>query len=146
MAVVDTSVVVDTSTSTMCLYTCLSATALVEAEKGMRLTRSLGMVPDDKRRWIPLHHSSEQATQRAIWRAIWGANKRGENFLDPKKEIRILKVEFTALGFGHYHMRNILTLSPLGDSWRFRGEIPFTVKNTKGDLLLSIKPIVEAIA
>ena len=41
--------VVDTYTSTMSLYTVLSATALAEAEKGMRLTPRLYMVPDETR-------------------------------------------------------------------------------------------------
>ena len=140
MAVVDTSVVVDTSTSTMCLYTCLSATALVEAEKGMRLTPRLYMVPDETRWWIPLHNSYEEALQRAIL----GAEERSEKILDPKSEFRILRVEFTALGFGHYSMRGMLTTYD-HRSWRFRGEIPFVVRSATGELLVSIDANVQAI-
>ena len=98
------------------------------------------MVPDETRCWIPLNNSYEEAHKRAIW----GAEERGEMDLHPKESFRVLRVEFTAHGYGHYSMRNVLTTRD-GRSWRFHGEIPFSVRSANGDLLLSVNPSVQAI-
>ena len=118
---------VDTSSSKLSVFVCFSVSALAEAEQEAVLKPSLFMNPEGNREWIPLNVSFEAAHQRALW----GAEERNETNLHPKDSFRFLRIEFTALGFGHYYLNEMLTTRDY-KSWRFHGELPFSVASTNG--------------
>ncbi len=59
---------------------------------------------------------------------------------NPKTYLVLLRVEFSALGFGHYVLSNVLST---GDwkKWRFNGELPVPrAVNTEGQTLATTMP------
>ena len=128
---------VDTSASKLVLYVGLSSSALQMAADQRALTPSLCMAPTGQRAWIPLAVGAASA----LTRAHWGAEERGERGLDPKRDLRVIQVSFTAHGFGHYYMNGQLTTHDW-QTWRFHGELPFVVTAASGELLASVAPDV----
>ena len=51
----------------------------------------------------------------------------------------LVRIDFTAVGFGHYIATNMLTTCDM-NAWRFHGEMPVPVSmNAAGELLASIE-------
>ena len=76
------------------------------------------MVSEKGRSWIPMLADP----QKALERAKWGAEELGLTVANPKKDLMLLRVDFSALGFGHYFLRNVLSTRGNG-AWRFQGEL-----------------------
>ena len=57
------------------------------------------MSPANNRYWIPM----SQASADALERARWGAEERGEMYLQPKRYFRVVQIEYTAHGLGFFY-------------------------------------------
>ena len=126
----------DTSTSFLSVYVGLHRTnAHVVMDKSV-LAPGQVMLCEPGRSWIPMLVDP----QKALERAKWGAEELGLTVTDPKQDLILLHVKFSALGFGHYFLRKMLSTRDW-KAWRFHGElvVPQAV-NTDGAIL------AEAIA
>ena len=79
----------------------------------------------------------------ALERARWGARELGENDLDPKKDLVVFEIVFTAHGVGYFHtMKNLLTTrygKEYWKAWRFHGNLPYTIcSEESGDTLVQL--------
>ena len=97
------------------------------------------MNPTDERAWIPMSTSAEDALNRARW----GAVERGETNLDPKLDFRVVQIEFTAHGFGDFHLTNVLTTQDW-KHWRFHGDI-YEVHSETDDILVRLTDFAEIV-
>ena len=132
----------DTSASKLVLYVGLTSGALETAIAQGTLTPGFCMAPTKKRAWIPLAVDAVSA----FTRAHWGAEERGVEGLDPKRDLRVLQVNFTAHGFGHYFLTGQLTTHDW-TKWRFHGELPLAVKSLpSGELLASVASTILCAA
>ena len=108
-------------------------------EQGM-LRPEFFMLTTPERRWIPMRSSP----QGALERALWGAKELGEDVCDPKKDLVVVEIVFTAHGVGYFHtMKNLLTTYYYGKefwkAWRFLGNLPYTIcSEESGDILVQL--------
>ena len=96
---------VDTSSDKLTLFAAMSTSASQDALQQSMLKPEFFMRPTTERAWIPMNKSPEEALKRAHW----GADERGEKDLHPKRDFRVFQIEFTAHGFGYFHLANVLT-------------------------------------
>jgi hypothetical protein len=130
----------DTSASTLSLYTALPRSSLQQAEQASELSPHLFMQVSGTRAWIPFHVDPKESFERGTW----GATERGEDGFNPKGDLVILRIDFTALGFGHYHLTDTLTTrSSKWRQWRFHGTLPLPAKSTDGQLLACVGDILK---
>ena len=128
----------DTSDSKLVLYVGLTSGALQMAIAQRSITPGFCMAPTRQRAWIPLAVDAGSA----LTRAHWGAAERGEEGLDPNRDLRVIQVNFTAHGFGHYYLTGQLTTRDWR-KWRFHGELPLEVKALpSGELLASVTSVI----
>ena len=132
---------VDTSSYKLTLFAAMSTSASQEALQQRMLKPEFFMKTTTERAWIPMNKSPEEALKRAHW----GAPERGENDLHPKRDFRVFQIEFTAHGFGYFHLANVLT-TQAWKHWRFYGDIYETVRSEEsGDILVHLTDYQEII-
>ena len=115
----------------------MSTSASQDALQQRMLKPEFFMRPTTERAWIPMNKSPEEALKRAHW----GAPERGENDLHPKHDFRVFQIEFTAHGFGYFHLANVLTTHKDWEAWRFYGNIYETVSTESGDILVQLTDV-----
>ena len=91
------------------------------------------------RDWVPLFKDSTKAVERGSWML-----EEMDIVFRSKADLALLRVEFTALGFGHYHLSGMLT-SRDWHHWRFHGPIPWEVRDLAGNLLAKIIDVMEVV-
>ena len=126
----------DTSTSTLSVYVGLHCAIVPVVMNSGVLKPSHVMVCKEERCWIPMHSD----LRKALERAKWGAEELGLTVDNPKEDLMLLRVDFSALGFGHYFLRSVLSTRDKR-AWRFQGELgmPRAVSN-RGELLATADP------
>ena len=132
---------VDTSSDKLTLFAAMSTSASQDALQQSMLKPEFFMRPTTERAWIPMNKSPEEALKRAHW----GADERGEKDLHPKRDFRVFQIEFTAHGFGYFHLANVLTThhgKEYWEAWRFYGNIYETVRSEEsGDILVQLTTV-----
>lgn len=98
------------------------------------------MTPTARRAWIPLNMDAEGALDRSNW----GAEERGELRLHPKEDFILLRITFTAAGFGHYYLNGKLTTANW-KQWRFHGDLSLPTTDRNGRPLAYVTDVAEAI-
>ena len=125
---------VDTEGSTLTVYVGMPKSAVEEVLMQKKLLASQVMAVSSDRVWIPMHKDPMKALERATWGAEETMGKGA--ITNPKIDLLLVRVQFTALGVGHYILQDRLTT---GDwkKWRFHEELRVNqdVKNTTGQLL-----------
>ena len=86
-----------------------------------------------------MNTSAEEALKRAQWAAV----ERGEKNLDPKLDFRVVQIEFTAQGFGYFHLSNVLTTRDW-KSWRFHGDL-YDIHSETDDILVRVTDFAEIV-
>ena len=121
----------DTSTSTLSVYVGLHCAIVPVVMNSGVLKPSHVMVSEGESSWIPMYSDPREALERAKW----GAEELGLKVGNPKQYLVLLYAEFSALGFTHYFLRNVLSTRDRR-AWRFQGElvVPRAV-NTDGENL-----------
>ena len=109
----------DTSTSQKSLYVAVHHEMLTEVFRDGVLAPCHVMACDENRNWIPLHEDPSDALERGCW----GAQEIAKTVSDPKDDLMLLRINFSALGFGFYYLNNMLTPPFYRKSWRFHGEM-----------------------
>lgn len=122
-----------TATSELTLFAGMSLRAYGEAMDANTLSPHHFMVPQGGRAWIPLNKD----IQPALGRTIWGAEERGEFNLNPKRNFCLVRITFTALGFGHYYLAGKLTTSDWVQ-WRFHGDLGVPTRDADGRFLANV--------
>ena len=101
------------------------------------------MKPTVKRCWIPMRISPEEALKRGLW----GAEELEEVVSDPKKDLVVVEIVFTAHGVGYFHtMKKLLTTyngTEYWKAWRFPDNLPYdnlpySICSEKGDILVQL--------
>ena len=95
----------DISTPTKLLYVAVHCTLLPDIMDSSVLAPRHVMACDKHRAWIPLNTDPSEA----LVRASWGAEENCLAVVNPKVDSNLLRIEFPALGFGHYYLTNVLT-------------------------------------
>ena len=130
---------VDTSSEKLTLFAAMSTSASQEALQQRMLKPEFFTKTTTERAWIPMNKSPEEALKRAHW----GAPERGENDLHPKLDFRVFQIEFTAHGFGYFHLANVLTTQDW-KHWRFYGDI-YEVHSENDDILVRLTDLAEIV-
>ena len=129
---------VNTSEEKLTLYAGMTLKASQEALKQGMLRPECFMETSPQRRWIPMRSSP----QGALERALWGAKELGEDVRDPKKDLVVVEIVFTAHGVGYFHtMKNLLTTyygKEYWKAWRFLGNLPYSICSEEGDILVQL--------
>ena len=130
----------DTSTSTLSVYVGLHCAIVPVVMNSGVLKPSHVMVCEGERSWIPMHSDPRKALECAKW----GAEELGLKVDNPKQDLVLLHAEFSALGFTHYFLRNVLSTRDRR-AWRFQGElvVPCSVI-TEGENLTTAVPFEVA--
>ena len=109
----------DTSTSQKSLYVAVHHEMLTKVFRDDVLAPCHVMACDENRNWIPLHEDPSDALERGCW----GAKEIAKTVSAPKDDLMLLRINFSALGFGFYCLNNMLTPPFYRKSWRFHGEM-----------------------
>ena len=130
---------VKTSSEKLTLYAGMTMKASEKALQESVLRPEFFMITTAERCWIPMSSSP----QGALERALWGAKELGEDVRDPKKDLVVVEIVFTAHGVGYFHtMKNLLTThhgKEYWEAWRFYGNIYETVRSEEsGDILVQL--------
>ena len=128
---------VKTSSEKLTLYASMTMKASEKALQESVLRPEFFMIPTPERCWIPMSSSPEKALERALWTA----KELGENVIDPKKDLVVFEIVFTAHGVGYYHTMLTLLTTRYGKdnwkAWRFHGNLPDTIcSEESGDILV----------
>ena len=130
---------VDTSSYKLTLFAAMSTTTSEDTLQQSMIKPEFFMSPTNERAWIPMSKSAEEALKRARW----GADERGETDLHPKLDFRVVKIEFTAHGFGYFYLANVLTTKDW-EAWRFHGDI-YEVHSETDDILVRLTDFAEIV-
>lgn len=130
---------VKTSSEKLTLYAGMTIKASEKALKDGMLRPEFFMITTPERCWIPMSSSP----QGALERALWGAKELGEDVRDPKKDLVVVEIVFTAHGVGYFHtMKNLLTTrygKEYWKAWRFHDNLPYTIcSEESGDILVQL--------
>ena len=129
---------VKTSSEKLTLYAGMTMKASEKALKEGMLRPEFFMITTDKRCWIPMRNTPEKALERALW----GAKELGEVVSDPKKDLVVVEIVFTAHGVGYFHtMKNLLTTrygKEYWKAWRFFDNLPYSICSEEGDILVQL--------
>ena len=79
--------------------------------------------------WLTFRESDEAAWERSSWHT-------------EATERLIIHVLFTTKGVGHYSRMGLLTNLPQHGTWRFHSDLPFEVRDSDGDLLVTVDQTV----
>ena len=86
--------------------------------------------------WLTFRTSEQEAYERAGWTVTEAPRV-------------LVEVNFTSAGFGHYVLGGLLyNVARHPNSWRFVGDLPFHVRDTQGNVLVSTSlrcPIVASV-
>ena len=129
----------DTSTTAKSLYVAVPRTILPDVMNNAVLAPRHAMASDTQRTWIPLNTSPSDALERARWEFNPLVRSQTQFYV----AFILLRIDFSALGFGHYCATDVLIEEfplPVGEGWRFHGEmqVPFE-ENTDGQILLQLR-------
>ena len=126
---------VNTSTSTLSVFVGIHASMLPDVQKSGVLSPRHVMHAAEGRAWIPMNTHLKCAVD---W-AIWSCEEMSMTVNHPKNDLFVIKVEFSALGFGHYFLREVLSTRNSWGAWRFHGDLPVPqVQNTDGQILATV--------
>ena len=128
--------IVDTSASGLLLFGAFPRAMLADVTCDFSLEPKHVMLASESRAWVPLYTKSEAAVDRVPWMC----RELGIPF-NGSADVLVVKVEFTALGFGHYHLRDMLTTRDW-KHWRFHGPLQSVGCNQDGQVLHRIDPEV----
>ena len=92
----------------------------------------------DRRAWVPLATTAEAALDRASW----GVEELG--YEQDKSQLLLFTFEFTAAGFGHFMLANVLTTRDW-KHFRFYGSLPLRCTSIQGDLLVYAHDTVSSL-
>ena len=126
---------VNTSTSTLSVFVGTHASRVLDVHQSGVLSPRHVMHPAEGRAWIPMHTNLKYA---ADW-AMWSCEEKRMTVNHPKNDLFVIKVEFSALGFGHYFLREMLSARNSWSAWRFHGDLPVPeVQNIDGLILATV--------
>eukprot|EP00973_Karenia_brevis_P027789 3829379-Karenia_brevis.AAC.1 len=131
--------IVDTSESGLTLYGSFPRRLLAEVNQAEALTPEHVMRPSEHRAWVPLWDRGEAAADRVPWMC----EELGVPF-NGGGDIALVKVRFTALGFGHYYLNGTLTTRDW-KHWRFHGPLPLLRLNHLGEEMFRIDADVMGV-
>ena len=134
---------VKTSSEKLTLYAGMTMKASEKALQEGMLRPEFFMITTAERCWIPMSSSP----QGALERALWGAKELGEVVSDPKTDLVVVEIVFTAHGVGYFHtMKKLLTTyngTEYWKAWRFLDNLPYdnlpySICSEKGDILVQL--------
>ena len=124
----------DTSTPAKLLYVAVHRAILPDVLDSKMLAPRHVMGSDRPHLWIPLNADPLDAMERARW----GAEELSLPVSNPKEELMLFRIEFSALGFGYYCSTDVLT-ERNWKAWRFHGELLFpSAMNSDGQILATL--------
>ena len=126
-------VTVDTSATELTLFLAVHTTQLEMVRTTEQIRPSNVMLETNPRGWLPLVFEAAEAADRCVW----GCEELGLPVTNRKTDLVLFKVQFTALGYGHFSRYGTLTDRDW-KNFRFHGPIPLEgyVSETGSPLLV----------
>ena len=128
----------DTTASTLQLYMGLRKQEFDSVLSNSAVCPCNVMNESDRRAWVVLGTT----TKAALDRALWGFEELG--YEPDKSQLLLITFEFTAIGFGHFTLNDMLTTRN-NKHFRFYGSLPLRCTNSQGDLLVHAHDSIASV-